>query len=216
MLTTTEENYIKALLRISAEGDGEAGTNQLAARLDVRPATVTDMVKKLREKSLVDYKRYGKIRLTDKGRSKATEIVRKHRLWETFLFDKLGFSWDEVHEVAEQLEHIQSDKLIEQLDKFLGYPKFDPHGDTIPNANGDFQHEKRYSLAESKVGENYTIIAVRDNSPEFLQYASRMGLTINSVVNIIEHFNFDGSIAISIDDKAINISQKVAENIYIK
>src|SRR5690606_22207656 len=100
--------------------------------------------------SLVDYKRYGKIRLTDKGRSKATEIVRKHRLWETFLFDKLGFSWDEVHEVAEQLEHIQSDKLIEQLDKFLGFPKFDPHGDTIPEANGEFQHERRYSIAESE------------------------------------------------------------------
>lgn len=216
MLTTTEENYIKALLGISTEGDGEAGTNQLAARLDVRPATVTDMVKKLKEKSLVDYKRYGKIRLTEKGRSKATQIVRKHRLWETFLFDKLGFSWDEVHEVAEQLEHIQSEKLIEQLDNFLGYPKFDPHGDTIPDANGDFQHEKRNSLAEGEVGKNYTIIAVRDNSPEFLQYASRIGLTINSLVNIIEHFNFDGSIAISIEDKAINISHKVAENIYIK
>jgi DtxR family Mn-dependent transcriptional regulator len=216
MLSTTEENYIKALLRISSEGDGEAGTNQLAARLEVRPATVTDMVKKLKEKSLVDYKRYGKIKLTEKGRNKATEIVRKHRLWETFLFNKLGFSWDEVHEVAEQLEHIQSDKLIDQLDKFLGYPKFDPHGDTIPKANGVFKLEVRDSLVDSEAGKDYTIIAVRDNSPEFLQYASRIGLTINSVVSVIEHFNFDGSIAISIDGKTMNISQKVAENVYIK
>lgn len=216
MLTTTEENYIKALLRISCEGDGEAGTNQLAARLEVRPATVTDMVKKLKEKALVDYKRYGKIKLTEKGRSKAIAIVRKHRLWETFLFDKLGFSWDEVHEVAEQLEHIQSEKLVEQLDKFLGYPKFDPHGDSIPKANGEFRHEKRDSLAESIAGKNYTIVAVGDNSPEFLQYASRMGLTINSTVHIIEHFNFDGSVEISIENKIINISQKVAENVYIK
>lgn len=216
MLTTTEENYIKALLRISSEGDGEAGTNQLAARLDVRPATVTDMVKKLKEKSLVDYKRYGKIRLTDQGRSKATEIIRKHRLWETFLFEKLEFSWDEVHEVAEQLEHVQSEKLIDQLDKYLGYPKFDPHGDIIPQANEEFQLEVRDSLLESVAGNTYTVIAVKDNSPDFLQYASRLGLIINSEVLVIEHFNFDGSISISIDNKTINISQKVAENIYIK
>lgn len=216
MLTTTEENYIKALLRISFEGDGEAGTNQLAARLEVRPATVTDMVKKLKEKSLVDYERYGKIRLTDKGRQKAVAIVRKHRLWETFLYEKLGFRWDEVHEVAEQLEHIQSDKLVEQLDKFLGYPKFDPHGDSIPKANGEFRHEERKSLMEGEAGKSYTIIAVGDNSPEFLQYASRMGLTINTTLDILEHFNFDGSMEISIQTKNMNISQKVAENVFIK
>ncbi len=215
MLTTTEENYIKALLRISSEGDGEAGTNQLAARLDVRPATVTDMVKKLRDKSLVDYQRYGKIRLTDKGRIKATEIVRKHRLWETFLYDKLDFSWDEVHEVAEQLEHIQSDKLIEQLDKFLGYPLFDPHGDSIPKANEDFKHEVRTSLSDGEVGKTYTIIAVKDNSPHFLQYATRLGLTINSKIKIIEHIGFDKSLSISLNSKTINISQKVAENVCI-
>lgn len=216
MLTTTEENYIKALLRISSEGEGEAGTNQLAARLDVKPATVTDMVKKLKEKSLVDYKRYGKIRLTEKGRAKATEIIRKHRLWETFLYDKLAFSWDEVHEVAEQLEHIQSDKLIEQLDKFLDYPAFDPHGDTIPKANEEFKLEVRDSLLDSEAGETYTIIAVKDNSPEFLQYASRLGLTINSEITIIEHFSFDGSLSISIANNTMNISKKVAENVYIK
>lgn len=216
MLTTTEENYIKALLRISVEGDGEAGTNQLAARLEVRPATVTDMVKKLSEKNLVDYKRYGKIKLTEKGRTKATEIVRKHRLWETFLYEKLEFSWDEVHDVAEQLEHIQSDKLIEQLDKFLGYPEFDPHGDSIPKANEEFVQEDRKSLADSKVGIAYAVIAVKDNSQEFLQYASRLGLTINSELTVIEHFTFDNSLAISIQGDTINVSKKVAENIYIK
>lgn len=216
MLTTTEENYIKALLRISVEGDGEAGTNQLAARLEVRPATVTDMVKKLSEKGLVDYKRYGKIKLTVKGRAKATEIVRKHRLWETFLYDKLEFSWDEVHDVAEQLEHVQSDKLIEQLDKYLGYPEFDPHGDTIPKANEEFVQEDRKSLADSKVGIPYSVIAVKDNSQEFLQYASRLGLTINSELTVLEHFTFDNSLAISIQGDTINVSKKVAENIYIK
>lgn len=216
MLTTTEENYIKALLRISVEGDGEAGTNQLAARLEVRPATVTDMVKKLSEKDLVDYKRYGKIKLTEKGRTKATEIVRKHRLWETFLYDKLEFSWDEVHDVAEQLEHIQSDKLIEQLDKYLGYPEFDPHGDTIPKANEEFVQEVRKSLADSKVGMLYSVIAVKDNSQEFLQYASRLGLTISTELTVIEHFSFDNSLAISIHGDTINVSKKVAENIYIK
>lgn len=216
MLTTAEENYIKALLRISAEGEGEAGTNQLAARLEVKPATVTDMLKKLKEKSLVDYKRYGKIRLTEKGRKEASEIVRKHRLWETFLFKKLGFSWDEVHEVAEQLEHVQSEKLIEQLDRFLGFPAFDPHGDIIPKANELFTPETRDSLLDTQVGRTYTIVSVKDNSPEFLQYASRLGLTINKQVTILEHFSFDNSLSVSIEQKEVNISQKVAENVFIK
>lgn len=218
MLSDTEENYLKALLRLTVEqgNTGEAGTNQLAGKLSVRPATATDMLKKLKEKQLVNYKKYGKISLTDTGKDLAVAIVRKHRLWETFLFDKLGFRWDEVHEVAEQLEHIRSEKLVERLDKFLGYPQFDPHGDAIPTADGDYIHETRLTLAEANAGKTYRIIAVKDNIPSFLQYLSQLGIGINSQVNVLQKYEFDHSMALGVDDVKINISDKVAQNIYCK
>jgi DtxR family Mn-dependent transcriptional regulator len=141
MLSFTEENYLKALWHLTMDNThkGDAGTNELAAHLNVKPATSNDMLKKLKEKKLVDYKKYGKSSLTNKGKKLAIEVVRKHRLWETFLYEKLEFTWDEVHEVAEQLEHIQSQKLVDKLDKFLNYPYFDPHGDVIPNAKGEMR-----------------------------------------------------------------------------
>ncbi len=218
MLSDTEENYLKALLRITVEqgNAGEAGTNQLAGKLNVRPATATDMLKKLKEKQLVNYEKYGKISLTDTGRDLAIAIVRKHRLWETFLFDKLGFSWDEVHDVAEQLEHIKSEKLVERLDKYLGYPQFDPHGDAIPTADGDYVNEARLTLAEASEGKQYTIIAVKDNTPPFLQYVSQIGIGINSKVNVLQKYVFDHSMALMVDGSKINISDKVAQNIYCK
>ncbi len=141
MLSFTEENYLKALWHLTMGNTlkDEAGTNELAAYLNVKPATSNDMLKKLKAKKLVDYKKYGKSSLTHKGKKLAIEIVRKHRLWETFLYEKLDFTWDEVHEVAEQLEHIKSQKLVDKLDKFLNYPALDPHGDVIPNAKGDMK-----------------------------------------------------------------------------
>ena len=219
MLSETEENYLKALLRITAEhegGAGGAGTNQLARRLNVRPATATDMLKRLREKQLVNYERYGKITLTDTGRNLAVAIIRRHRLWETFLFDKLDFSWDQVHDIAEQLEHIKSDKLVEQLDRFLGFPQFDPHGDAIPNAEGDYIHETRLTLAEAKVDTPHVIIAVKDNSPSFLQYLSQIGIAIQSEIMVLQRYEFDHSISLEIDGIKINISDKAAQNIYCK
>ena len=218
MLSDTEENYLKALLRITAEhnGAGGAGTNQLAGTLNVRPATATDMLKKLREKQLVNYEKYGKITLTDTGRDLAVAIIRRHRLWETFLFDKLGFSWDQVHDIAEQLEHIKSEKLVERLDRFLGFPQFDPHGDVIPSAEGDYIHETRLTLAEALEGNLYTIIAVKDNSPSFLQYVSQIGIGIHSEVIVLQRYGFDHSIALEIDGTKINISDKVAQNIYCR
>lgn len=218
MLSDTEENYLKALLRITGEQDstGEAGTNQLAGKLNVRPATATDMLKKLKEKQLVNYEKYGKISLTETGRELAIAIVRKHRLWETFLFEKLGFSWDEVHDIAEQLEHVRSDKLVERLDKFLGFPQFDPHGDAIPTADGAYAHEVRLTLADTEEGGRYTVVAVGDNSPSFLQYVSQIGLGIQSQVSVLQKFDFDHSMALAIDGSKINISDKVAQNIYCK
>ncbi|SEN56899.1 iron (metal) dependent repressor, DtxR family [bacterium A37T11] len=217
MLSSTEENYLKALLRIATEkdGNGEAGTNQLALKLNVKPATATDMLKKLKEKGLVEYQKYKKISLTDTGRALATGIIRKHRLWETFLFKKLGFSWDEVHDVAEQLEHIQSDKLVEQLDNFLGYPQFDPHGDMIPRANGELKSDKSVTLAETLVGTQYTIVSVTDNGPDFLQYLSQLKLGIQSVIHVLTRFDFDGSVVLKLHDHEVTVSKKVAENIYV-
>lgn len=218
MLSVTEENYLKALLRITSESgaNGEAGTNQLAGKLDVRPATATDMLKKLRDKELVNYEKYGKISLTEKGRLEATHIIRKHRLWETFLYDKLGFRWDEVHDVAEQLEHIQSDKLVERLDEFLGYPSFDPHGDAIPTAAGELVDQHRHKLSHADAGRDYRVTAVNDTNPHFLKYASQIGIGINSVVRVVERVDFDQSLNIKIGEKDMNISEKVAQNVYCK
>lgn len=215
MLTIAEENYLKALLRISSEENGEAGTNSLATRLQVKPATVTDMLKKLREKSLVDYKRYGKIRLTDQGRIKATEILRKHRLWETFLYEKLDFSWDEVHEVAEQLEHIQSEKLIDSLDAFLGYPEFDPHGDHIPSAGGLYKPEPRVLLSAMAQGKQCQMAAVKNNDPEFLQHISELGFAIQASIEVIKRVHFDESLNVRINGTEVHISKKVADHIYV-
>ncbi|MFC3196866.1 metal-dependent transcriptional regulator [Parapedobacter deserti] len=218
MLSVTEENYLKALLRITGERGraGEAGTNQLAGKLNVRPATATDMLKKLKEKQLINYEKYGKISLTDTGRELAVAIIRKHRLWETFLFEKLGFSWDEVHDIAEQLEHIKSEKLVERLDKFLGFPQFDPHGDAIPSADGAYANEVRQTLADADAGVPYLIVAVRDNSPSFLQYVSQIGLGIRRRLTVVQKFDFDHSVAIEIGGEKISISEKVAQNIYCK
>lgn len=219
MLSVTEENYLKALLHITSESgaNGEAGTNQLAGRLDVRPATATDMLKKLRDKELVNYEKYGKISLTEKGRLEATHIIRKHRLWETFLYDKLGFRWDEVHDVAEQLEHVQSEKLIERLDQFLDYPLFDPHGDAIPTAEGELQvSEHRHKLSHADAGHNYCITAVNDTNPQFLKYASQIGMSINSIVHVSERIEFDQSLKIKIGGKELFISEKAAQNVYCK
>lgn len=218
MLSITEENYLKGILHLTAEKEGglAVGTNLLAASLGVRPATATDMLKKLKDKQLVDYQRYGKIRLTDLGRSLATGVIRKHRLWETFLFDKLGFTWDEVHEVAEQLEHIQSDQLIERLDKFLGYPKFDPHGDVIPVANGQLKADDRKTLGQARVGKEHVITGVRDSNPDFLQYASQLGIAIEKTIAVIKRHDFDNSLEVNIDNRTITVSEKVGESIFIK
>lgn len=218
MISQAEENYLKTLFHLTHESKGktEAGTNEVAESLDVTPATVNNMLKKLKEKKLVSYKKYGKITLTDKGKSLAIEIVRKHRLWETFLYKKLDFTWDEVHEVAEQLEHIKSAKLIEQLEKFLEYPKVDPHGDPIPDAKGKIEHFKRKTLAEKEIGEICRLIAVKDNSSTFLQYLLDIGIKLNSEIKINNRQEFDGSMEIEINGNPTTISKKVSENLFIE
>lgn len=217
MLSQTEENYLKALFHITSEsaGKSEAGTNELAATLNVKPATANDMLKKLKEKKLIVYEKYGKISLTVSGKKQAVEIVRKHRLWETLLYEKFEFTWDEVHEVAEQLEHIHSPKLIEKLDKFLNYPEFDPHGDAIPNANGELKIQARKTLFQVAVGKTCKLIAVKDNSASFLQYVVKVGLGLSSKIKVTSRQEFDGTMEIEINGKKSSVSQKFAENLYV-
>lgn len=216
MLSYTEENYLKALLKITLEsGNQEAGTNELALLLVVKPATVTDMLKKLKEKKLITYEKYGKITLTLEGRKNAIEVLRKHRLWETFLYQKLDFTWDEVHEVAEQLEHIKSAKLIDKLDKFLDYPEFDPHGDPIPNTEGEFKVHFKKTLSEVKPGMSCKMVAVKDNSTPFLKYVVSVGLGLNNSIKVLSKQEYDEMLVIEVNEKISTVSQKFAENIFI-
>ncbi len=217
MVSQAEENYLKALFHLTNEiqEKTEAGTNELADSLDVTPATANNMLKKLKEKELVSYEKYGKITLTKKGRSLAVEIVRKHRLWETFLYEKLNFTWDEVHQVAEQLEHIKSAKLVEQLEKFLDFPEIDPHGDPIPNAKGEIKFVQRKTLAEIEVGETCKLIAVKDNSSSFLQYVVKLGLGLSSKIKVISRQDFDGLTEIEVNKVRSSISKKVAQNLFV-
>ncbi len=216
MLSYTEENYLKALLKLTFEiGKEEAGTNELAAVLVVKPATVSDMLKKLKDKMLVDYEKYGKITLTAEGKKRGIDIVRKHRLWETFLYIKLGFNWDEVHEVAEQMEHIQSAKLVDKLDKFLNYPEFDPHGDPIPNKKGELKVQFTKTLSEVLVGNSCKMVAVKDNSSPFLQYVIKVGLGINNAIKVVSKQEYDALMVIEVNGQQSSVSQKFAENIFV-
>jgi len=216
MLSYTEENYLKALLKITLDNEVEqVGTNELAAHLNVKPATVNDMLKKLKEKKLIEYEKYGKINLTAQGRKHAVEVLRKHRLWETFLYEKLEFTWDEVHEVAEQLEHIQSAKLVDKLDKYLEYPEFDPHGDPIPNVKGELKAHFKKTLSQVVAGTTCKMVAVKDNSAPFLQYVVKVGLGLNNKIKVISKQEYDALMVIEINGKKSSVSQKFAENIFV-
>jgi len=216
MLSFTEENYLKALLQLQlSESKTAVGTNELANHLNVKPATANDMLKKLKEKLFVDYEKYGKICLTGEGRKQAVEVLRKHRLWETFLYKNLEFSWDEIHEVAEQLEHIQSEKLVHKLDKFLGFPEFDPHGDIIPNARGEFKIQFKKTLADVAVGMSCKMVAVKDNSVSFLQYVVKVGLGINNSINVVAKESYDSLIEIEVNGRKSSVSQRFAQNIFV-
>lgn len=216
MLSFTEENYLKAILKIAYNEEKlEVGTNELASMLMVKPATVNDMLKKLKDKDLVNYEKYGKITLTLTGKKNAIEIIRKHRLWETFLFQKLEFSWDEVHEVAEQLEHIQSIKLTEKLDKFLNYPEFDPHGDPIPNQNGEIKVQYKKTLSSVAVGDWCKMVAVKDNTSSFLKYVVQVGLGLNDEVKIISKQDYDDITLIEVNGIQSSVSQKFTDNIFV-
>lgn len=215
-LTLTEENYLKAIYSLSGDAVFETSTTQIAERLSTKPPTVSDMLRKLAEKKLISYEKYKKVQLTKAGRQAAIIIIRKHRLWEVFLHDKLEFAWDEVHEIAEQLEHIQSEQLISRLEKFLGYPKYDPHGDPIPSAQGELSQSQRITLSELEPGKSCQVVGVKDSSALFLQYLQQMNIGIGTKIKVIEKIAFDSSLVISLKkDHQLSVSKKFADNVLV-
>ena len=215
-MTISEENYIKVIYHLSLVSPKGVNTNAIAGMLETKASSVTDMLKKLSEKELVSYQKYQGVTLTEKGFLSAKMIVRKHRLWEVFLVDKLNFSWDEVHEIAEELEHIKSEKLINSLDEFLGFPSFDPHGDPIPNAKGELVKIDKLFLSEALLNKEYVCVGVKNSSVEFLQYLDKQNISLGSTIKVISREEFDSSLIIILNTKTISISNKIAENLFIK
>ena len=216
MNTLAEENYLKAIFKISENENENVSTNSIANELETKASSVTDMIKKLTDKGLVNYEKYKGTSLTKKGNEIAIHIIRKHRLWEYFLVKKLNFQWDEVHSIAEQLEHIKSEKLIKKLDDFLGNPKYDPHGDPIPNKKGSFPKAFSKSLNNLDINKKGIVVGVCKDESSFLQYLDKLKINIGTIIEIIEIIEFDNSLEIKINNKKIHISYEVSENILIK
>lgn len=216
-LSQSEENYIKAIYNLTAAGFDSISTNLLADRMQTKASSVTDMLKKLADKELLTYQKYQGCNLTNKGTAVALSVVRKHRLWEVFLVEKLQFGWDEVHEIAEQLEHIQSTELIDKLDAFLGFPKVDPHGDPIPDETGRFDEAVvRVSLGHCDPGTSGIVMGVEDSSADFLQYLSRIELKLGSEIYVQDKLSFDDSVVVVFDQKTVQFSNKVALKIFVR
>nr|WP_297309721.1 metal-dependent transcriptional regulator [uncultured Flavobacterium sp.] len=216
MLTHSEENYLKAIFHLTKADNQGASTNAIANKMETKASSVTDMIKKLSEKQFVNYQKYQGVSLTEKGKLTAKMVIRKHRLWEVFLVEKLDFSWDEVHHVAEELEHIKSEKLINKLDEFLGFPKEDPHGDPIPDANGEILVSEKNLLAEIEPQRDCICVGVKDTSSEFLQYLDRQNIALGKQIKVVSKENFDNSMVIEVNQNTIMISQKIANNILVK
>ncbi|HLW39393.1 MAG TPA: metal-dependent transcriptional regulator [Brumimicrobium sp.] len=216
-LTQSEENYLKEIYHLEELEKGPVGTNDLAHRMQTKASSVTDMIRRLAEKSLIKYEKYKGCELTDKGRREALKTIRKHRLWETFLVEKLNFGWEEVHEIAEQLEHIQSVKLTNRLDEFLTFPKFDPHGDPIPSQEGEITHrEEVIPLTELEINKKAKITGVLDSSASFLKYLDKHNIQLGVIVEVIEQFEFDHSLEVVLNHQKLNLSSTAAMNIMVQ
>src|ERR1700676_2225709 len=199
MQTFSEENYLKIIYNLDKQGIKKITPTAIAEALDNNPASVIDMLKKLGDKKLLAYEKTKGAKLTPNGKAVAISVIRKHRLWEVFLLEKLGYEWDQVHDIAEQLEHIHYTDLADKLDKFLGFPKYDPHGDPIPSANGEMVSLNRIMLEEANVGKTYKVVGVKDTNPEFLQYLKKLEIGIGTKITIKEKIPFDNSMVIRIE-----------------
>ena len=217
MLTQSEENYLKAIYSLSEDQVEAISTNLLADKMSTKPSSVTDMVKKLSDKELISYQKYQGCELTAIGKKTALQIIRKHRLWEVFLVNKLNFGWDEVHEIAEQLEHIQSAKLTDHLEEYLGFPKVDPHGDPIPDKNGIFEKiNKSIALSDVNLKGKGSVVGVEDGSSGFFQFLKRYEIGLGTEIRVLEKFDFDLSVLVLINGKEISFSSVVANKIFIQ
>jgi DtxR family transcriptional regulator, Mn-dependent transcriptional regulator len=215
--TRSEENHLKAIYSLSLTAPKKISLTLISEVLDINPASVIDMVGKLAEKKLILYDKTKGARLTDKGYEIAVSIVRKHRLWESFLLEKLGYGWDEVHDIAEQLEHIENPQLADKLDKYLGFPAYDPHGDPIPRADGATAVTYKTKLSEVPVGKSCEIMAVKDANPTFLQYLEKLDLHIGAKITVIEKIPFDDSVVIMIgNNNKTTVSKAFANNLLVR
>jgi DtxR family Mn-dependent transcriptional regulator len=213
--TSSEENYLKAVYHLQS-GEDVVTTNALAQKLNTRPASVTDMMKKLDAKKLLHYTPYYGFHLTEQGKKAALYIVRRHRLWEVFLAQKLGFAWDEVHNLAEELEHVSSHKLIDKLDAYLGYPDFDPHGDPIPDRRGRLKTDATITLDKLPLHQSATVCRVANQSPEMLELLAHKAIAIGTRLQVKKHFPFDHSYEIKLKAAPlITISEQLAKNIFV-
>jgi len=213
--STSEENYIKAIYHLKGARN-TVTTNELAEKLNTKPASVTDMMKKLKAKKLLHYQPYQGFRLSTEGKKVALDIIRRHRLWEYFLAEKLKFKWDEVHVVAEDLEHVSSKKLIDKLDEYLGYPKFDPHGDPIPDSLGKMEYSQQLTLSELPLNKPAEVCRVINQSEEMLELLQHKRISIGTKLEVKRKFNFDHSIEIKLRQQpAFSISDELAKNIFV-
>ena len=213
--STSEENYIKSIYHLQQE-TGVVNTGSLAEEMQTKPASVTDMMKKLKSKKLLQYEPYRGFKLNESGKKIALGIVRKHRLWEYFLSSKLGFEWDKVHAIAEELEHVSSHELIRRLDAFLGNPSFDPHGDPIPDSNGKIPQVKQLNLTALPLMEQAIVSSVTNQTGEMLEMLRHYGITLGTSVKILKRFEFDGSLEMKISKlPPCIITERVAKNVFV-
>jgi DtxR family Mn-dependent transcriptional regulator len=215
MNSQSEEDYLKALYHLEMDFDS-VSTNSIADYLDMKPSSVTDMLKKLAEKKFINYQKYKGTSLTKKGKLIALSIIRKHRLWETFLVDKLGFGWDQVHIIAEQLEHIKSEELIENLDNFLGNPKYDPHGDPIPNKDGEIEKMNQKLLVELKASQKGIITGVKKGTASLLNYLDKEKVKLGDSIKVLEILEFDGTYIVEINKRKLTFSEKICQNLLLE
>ncbi|MCX6134968.1 MAG: metal-dependent transcriptional regulator [Ignavibacteriales bacterium] len=215
MASENVEDYLKSIYKLQ-EGGGRVSTSSLSEWLGVSAPSVTEMIKKLADEGILTYAPYKGVELTAEGRKSALKILRRHRLWELFLVEVLKYPWHEIHEEADRLEHLTSERLERRLDEALGHPRKDPHGDVIPAIDGSIEQIEYRSLSQVESGETVTVARVNDADSQALQYASRLGISLNKKVRVKEHIGFDGSIRVEIGRKEQFVSAKLAENIFVE
>ncbi len=215
-LSITEQDYLKAIFSITRIENRSANTNAIAELLNTKASSVTDMIKKLAIKKLVNYEKYKPVHLTAIGQKTATSLIRSHRLWETFLVERLEYDWSQVHSIAEQLEHIEDDELLDKLDNYLGNPKFDPHGDPIPSPDGTFPQRDEILLSHLNAGDCGRICSVLQDDESFLEALNEMNISMGITIEFVKKIEFDQSIQLIVNNQKIILSESMAANISIQ